>query len=167
MTGGIRPNVEKEEAMAKSPRRRAGDKESSGESSVADFIEELQRHPSGDHVIQGMVKPAEDASGLMFAHAGECGEWIQIPASSMKSIREVGRVRCRGHSHMVAEIELKEPEDEIGRVFASIANLRRSSISQLQAKLAGGVCSSNADCPPGQHCGPDGFGGSKCLPGPF
>ncbi len=134
---------------------------------VASFIKDLRKLPSGDHVIRGMVKPSETDDGLMFAHEGNCEHWVNIPASAMKTVRAAGHVGCDSHSHMVAEIQLKDPQDELGRTFANVANLHRLNMARLQANVAVGSCRDNSDCGVNQHCGPDGYGGMKCLPGPF
>jgi hypothetical protein len=67
----------------------------------------------------------------------------------------------------MAEIQLKDPEDELSRTFANIAGLHRTSLARLQAAVAVGSCKTNGDCPDNWHCGSDGNGGKKCLPGPF
>ena len=141
--------------------------EPDGADPIADFISDLRKLPGGDHVIRGMVKPAETDDGVMFAHAGDCETWVHIPASTMKAVRTVGHVGCDSHSHAVAEIQLKDPEDELARTFANLASLHRAALTRIQAVASGGSCTSNSDCGKNQHCGPDSNGGMKCLPGPF
>jgi hypothetical protein len=80
------------------------------EENVRRYIEELRKNPSRETMISGMVKPAENNDGLMFAHIGDCEHWTFISAAAIQAIKSMGRVQCGGHSHALAEIQLKAPQ---------------------------------------------------------
>ena len=105
---------------------------------VQSFIDDLQTAPSGEQVLYGMVKPADTRDGLMFAHPGGCERWIFIPTTAILSIRRSGRIACRGHSHAAAEIELKAPQSDLEKTFASLANLHQANLLSLQSNLQAG-----------------------------
>ena len=128
---------------------------------VRAFIEALQNSPPGEHVHFGMVKAADTADGLLFAHPGDCGRWVYIPASTIADIRPTGRVPCRGHSHPTAEIALKEPQSDLEKSLAGIAGLQSASLDRfLTPAPAGGADGHN--CPKGFEWLPDEHGVYSC-----
>ncbi len=125
---------------------------------VQRFIDELNEQPVGEHVLFGMVKPAEKRDGLMFAHAGGCGHWIHIPKSAIASIISGSRIPCRGHSHATAEIQLKAPQSELEETFVRIAGLHRARLEQVLAS----ALHSGLKCGHDEHKVTDSYGNERC-----
>ncbi|HEY1604395.1 MAG TPA: hypothetical protein VGF77_02220 [Allosphingosinicella sp.] len=126
---------------------------------VQQFIDELNEMPEGEHVLFGMVKPAEARDGLMFAHTGACGGWIYLPASSIASVARGEPAPCRGHYHVTATIRLKPPTTEGAETFAKVAALHLSRLHQF----GGGKLLSDLVCGPHQHVVTDKYGNQRCV----
>jgi hypothetical protein len=130
---------------------------------VKSFIDDLQAEPSGHHVLQGMVKPADTSDGLMFALQGDCEHWIYLPAAGIQTIRRTGRTACKGHSHVTAEIELKPPQTDLEKTFADVASLHQSDLLRLHGNLLASA-QLNAACPLGTSWKQDQWGNWGCWP---
>jgi hypothetical protein len=101
----------------------------------------------------------------MFAHAGDCDHWIYIPTSAIQTIRRSGRVACAGHSHATAELQLKTPQSDLEKTFASVASLHQNKLFQPRGNMQLANLAS-AGCPDGYHWGQDQWGNWGCWPGP-
>jgi hypothetical protein len=137
------------------------------EDHVRRFIEELNEAPEIEHVLFGMVRPADERDGLMFAHLGGCGEWIHIPASSIARIDGGAHVPCRGHYHVTARIRLKPPETDHELTLSNVAALHLSRLNQLvESRMF-----SASGCGKDQHVVTDSSGVQHCVDnqshGPF
>jgi hypothetical protein len=131
---------------------------------VKSFIDDLQAEPSGDHVLHGMVKPADTTEGLMFALPGNCEHWIYLPGAAMQTVRRTGRITCKGHFHATAEIELKAPQSDLEKTLADVVSLHQSNLLRLHGDLPSGAQLNAAVCPPGTSWKQDQWGNWGCWP---
>jgi hypothetical protein len=130
---------------------------------VKSFIDELSDEPSGNHLIHGMVKPADRTDGLMFALPGRCEHWIYLPRSAIQTIRRTGHVNCKGHFHASAVIQLKAPQSDLEKTFADVASLHQASLHELHGNFAS-VASLSMTCPLGTSWKQDQWGNWGCWP---
>lgn len=128
------------------------------------FIDNLRTLPAGDHVIHGMVKPAEQPDGLMFANVGDCDHWVFIPASAIQSVRDTGQTVCLGHSHTTADIQLKDPQSDLEKAFSNVAGLHQAQLSKALAAPRARLAAN--PCPPGFELKRDQWGNLSCQPAP-
>jgi hypothetical protein len=135
-----------------------------GEDTVKAFIAGLRDAPHGEHVIFGMVKPADSDDGLMVAHPGDCTTWVYLPASAIHIIKAGGEARCKDHVHPTAMIQLKAPQTDLEQAFAGVASLRKNRLNQLISVAQTSPC--NPPCGQGEHCVVDPVQGPICQPGP-
>jgi hypothetical protein len=145
--------------VEKSKRARAG--MAGRDDPVQSFIDELRTEPLGNHVLHGMVKPAETTDGLMFALPGRCEHWIYLPATAIQTIRRIGRIACKGHYYSSAEIRLKAPQSDLEKTFADLASLHAASLPQLHGNQP---MVSALSCPPGTSWKQDQWGNWGCWP---
>jgi hypothetical protein len=130
---------------------------------VQSFIEELRNEPSDNHTLHGVVKPAETDDGLMFALPNLCEHWIYLPATAIQAVRRTGRIACKGHSYVSAEIRLKAPDTESEKTLADIARLHQASLLQLQQSLPS-AASLAPNCPIGTSWKQNEWGTWGCWP---
>jgi hypothetical protein len=92
----------------------------------SEFMDRLRRDEiSRPTVLFGMVKYIEDDHDyLMFAPGYVCENWMRILLSSIETIDFVDFVPCDDHTHPLVFLQLKQPETEEGRLFASLAQQR-------------------------------------------
>ena len=132
------------------------------QASVRKYIQDLQKAPSRETMISGMVKPAEGADGLMFAHIGDCSHWVFISETVIQSVQNTGRVQCGGSTYSVAEIQLKAPQTELEKTFARVADLHRTKLAKLSSSNA--IRSLPAiTCPEGTQLTHDQWGNPLCT----
>ena len=143
--------------------KRAPSESPGRDDAVQSFIDELRAEPCGDYVLHGIVKPADDAEGLMFALPGRCEHWIYLPRSAIQTVRRTGHVTCKGHVHASAVIQLKAPQSDREKTFADVASLHQASLLQLHGNLAS-VASLKPTCPLGTSWKQDQWGNWGCWP---
>jgi hypothetical protein len=139
--------------MPKSPDH----KSSTSEQKVEKYIRALKNAPAKETMLYGMVKPADDHSGIFFAPPGDCTHWAFIPKGAIEDIQSAGRSRCGGHFHELAEIHLKPPASELENAYASIADLHRTKLAQISERTL--PPKPNYKCPKGEQWTYDNFSG--------
>jgi hypothetical protein len=132
---------------------------------VTKFIQELRNAPSKETTLYGMVKPAEDDNGILFAPAGDCEHWAFIPKGAIEDVKNVGRSPCDGHFHVLAEIQLKAPGGDVEKAYASVADLHRTKLAKVSARAANGGRPKDIHCPPDRWVWDRNSMGYICLPG--
>lgn len=115
---------------------------------VQKFMDKLLSEPPPGAVISGMVRAGSDPDYLLFAHVDNCQHWIGLHTSTIKSVKELGHAECRGHLHVVAEIQLNSPTTELEKSFAAVTALHGARLARLQ--LPAGAQTS--DQPPPTPC---------------
>jgi hypothetical protein len=134
---------------------------------VQAFIDELSVQSDNPRIISGMVKWAADRpDGLFFAHVGDCENWVFISKLAMKAIHRTGHMRCKGHSHVVADIELEVPEDNaVAETFAQVADIHRTRLEQVVN--ASSMSAGASPCGPGLQWRQNQDGSWGCVPIPL
>jgi hypothetical protein len=115
---------------------------------VQKFMDKLLSESPPGAVFSGMVRAGSEPDYLMFAHIGDCEHWIGLHTSTIKSIKELKRVECRGHSHVVAEIQLNSPTTELEKSFAAVTALHGAKLAGLQLRAG----AQTSDQPPSSRC---------------
>ena len=132
---------------------------------VQAFIDELRNRPE-ERMISGMVKPADDSNGLMFAHAGDDNHWIFVSKSAVRTIHRTGRIQCNGRFYTLVDIELTAPQNEVEATLTQVAQLHGMKLArQTSADLGSAV--SPLQCPPGQQPKQNQDGSWICVPTPL
>ena len=127
-------------------KKSAGTSDNAGH--VQKFMDNLLSESPPGAVISGMVRAGSDPDYLMFAHIGDCEHWIGLHTSTIKSIKELGRAECGGHSHVVAEIQLNSPTTELEKSFAAVTALHGAKLAGLQLRAG----AQTSDQPPSSPC---------------
>jgi hypothetical protein len=102
---------------------------------VSKFIQGLG---SKETALYGMVQRADDRDGILFAPPGDCEHWAFIPRGAIEAIEAAGRSSCGGHSHVLAHIQLKAPDGDVEKAYASVADLHRTQLANVSARAANG-----------------------------
>lgn len=83
--------------------------------------------------FRGYVRANDaDDTAIQFAPEGDCGRWMDVPASLIDGIEATGeRARCGDHDHRVVVLALKPPTSPDGILFAGLLGAQASMPVQI------------------------------------
>ena len=91
----------------------------------ADFIAKLR---AGDFAtdplsVTGVVKPSEEADGLLFSPGRDCKNWVSVPIKLIDRVETLQIVRCGDHRYPLVNLTFQVPTTEEAGTFAAISAL--------------------------------------------
>jgi hypothetical protein len=111
---------------------------------VGDFVAKLREGHFASPPLSatGLVKLPDDEkvkskgkenviASLQFAHANDCEHWVNVPLMLIDCVDFLRVVRCKDHSHPLVTLIFSVPQTPEAQTFAAIANLTRTTSSNL------------------------------------
>jgi hypothetical protein len=125
----------------------------------------LEAHevPAPGLMLTGMVRATGQSDSIEFTNAG-CNSWMTVPVDMVDQAEHLGYGTCRDHSHPVFRLTLKDLEDPMARVLASLLrNAQQQVANSEMSHMAAGMRTAESAYSEGASGFPATTGGGQAM----